>query len=349
MRHAQANLITKTDFDTKLQDLNKRITLNKTKHLLVENELKQLKTFDMVYLKDRNLSEGNDGVQNLLGFQLMSKYLKTVNGNITFSEWRSKGKSNEVLKSHNTPAPESSALERNMYLKFNGSCLKTVKKLTYVFIGPMTFNAYIVYSLSSNLNNFDFALENCLFGAIRLVKNVDIDKHKYLGYGTGFDARGTFLFSDGSFPQTVIIFGADLSSSVHTNNKTKDILVLGEGLTRGLDNITLTSEKKYSINFTKSNTKFCLSLHYDQAGSYLFINGTEIHKFKSKTFHMDKSELISSKICLGSILTDFSADNKKKTGLYGNAYDFSIDYKPIAVDDILDIHKHLMEKSNNIK
>ena len=63
---------------------------------------------------------------------------------------------------------------------------------------------------------------------------------------------------------------------------------------------------------------------------------------------MDKGELISREICLGNISTDFSADNMKNTGLYGNAYDFSIDNKPIAVGDMLDINKYLMEK-NNIK
>ena len=177
----------------------------------------------MAYFRGRNFLGGNDGVQNLLVFQLMSKYLKTVSGDITVSEWWSKGIFNEVLKYHNTPVPESSALKRNMYLKLNGSCLKTVKKKTYVFKGPMTFNAYSVYSLSSDLNNFDFGLEKSLFGAIRLVKNADIDKYKYLGYAIVFDARGTFLFSDGSFAQNVIIFRADMSSYVHVNNKSKDI------------------------------------------------------------------------------------------------------------------------------
>ena len=76
----------------------------------------------MAYFGGRKFFEGNDGVQNLLVFQLMSKYLKTINGNITVSEWRSKGISNEVVKVHNTPAPQSSTLERNMYLEFNGSC-----------------------------------------------------------------------------------------------------------------------------------------------------------------------------------------------------------------------------------
>ena len=87
--------------------------------------------------------------------------------------------------------------------------------------------------MSLNLNNFDLALENCLFGAINLTKNNDIDNHKYLGYGIEFDARETFLFFDGSFAQNVIIFGANMRYPIHANNKTKDILILGEGLTRG--------------------------------------------------------------------------------------------------------------------
>ena len=70
--------------------------------------------------------------------------------------------------------------------------------------------------------------------------------------------------------------------------------------------------KKYSINFTKSNTKFCLSLHYNRENSYLFVNGTEIHRFKSKSFDMDKGEPISRKISLGNISTGFSTDNMKK-------------------------------------
>ena len=256
VRLAQANLVRNTDFDTELQSLNKRITSNKTKHLLVENELKKLEAFVMAYFRGRNLLEGNDGVQNLLVFQLVSKYLKTISGDITVSEWWSKGISNEVLKSHNTPVPESSALKRNMYLKLNGSCLKTVKKLTHVFKGPMTFKACIVYSLSSNLNNFDFGLEKSLLGSIRLVKNADIDKYKYLGYAIGFDARGTFLFSDGSFAQNVIIFGSDMSSSVHANNKTKDILVLGECLTQELDDTILTAEKKIQLILLKAIQNF---------------------------------------------------------------------------------------------
>ena len=67
--------------------------------------------------------------------------------------------------------------------------------------------------------------------------------------------KEVFLFPDGSFTQNVIIFGADMSSSVHANYKTKNILILGEGHTQGLDDTILTAKKKYSINFTKRNKK----------------------------------------------------------------------------------------------
>ena len=64
--------------------------------------------------------------------------------------------------------------------------------------------------------------------------------------------------------RNVIIFGADMNSSVHVDNNGKDILILGEGPTQGLDDMTLTAEAKYTINFTKPNKRFVLSLHYNR-------------------------------------------------------------------------------------
>ena len=123
----------------------------------------------------------------------------------------------------------------------------------------------------------------------------------------------------------------------------KFFLILGEGNTQGLDDTTLTAEKKYSINFIATRKKFCLSLHYNGANSCLFVNGTEIIKFKAKD-----SEIVANPLCLGNISEDFSVANMKKIGLYGYVYDFSVDYRAIAVDDILDIQKYLMEKNKII-
>ena len=119
----------------------------------------------------------------------------------------------------------------------------------------------------------------------------------------------------------------------------KDILILGKGPTQGLEH-TLTAEKMYSINFTVTKKKFCLSLHYNGANSYLFVNGTEIIKFKAKD-----SEILAYSLCLGNISKDWTNDNMKKTGFNGYIYDFSTDYNAIAVSDILGIHKYLMKKN----
>ena len=75
-----------------------------------------------------------------------------------------------------------------------------------------------------------------------MTKNTDIDKYGYSGYGTGFDRKGSFSFPSGGYVQNVIIFGVDMSSSIHIDNKKKDILILGRGPIQGLES-TLTAEK----------------------------------------------------------------------------------------------------------
>ena len=87
-----------------------------------------------------------------------------------------------------------------------------------------------------------------MFGAVKLIKNANGDKYKHSGYGIKFDRRGTFSFPIGVCGCNVIIFGVDMSSSVHIDSKKKYILILGEGPTQGLDGTTLITEK--SINLT---------------------------------------------------------------------------------------------------
>ena len=84
-------------------------------------------------------------------------------------------------------------------------------------------------------------------------------------------------------------------------------------------------------------------MHYNIANSYLFVNGTEIIKFKAKD-----SEIVATPLCLGNISKDCSVDHMKKTEFNGYFYDFSVDYDAIAVDDVLDFHKYLMKKNNII-
>ena len=114
----------------------------------------------------------------------------------------------------------------------------------------------------------------------------------------------------------MIIFGADISSCGNADNKKKIVLILDLGPTHGLDDTTLTAEKKYSINFTVSERKFCLSLDYIGANSYLFVNCIEIITFKTKD-----SEIVATALCPGNISEDFTADNIREAGLYGYIYD----------------------------
>ena len=103
-----------------------------------------------------------------------------------------------------------------------------------------------------------------------------------------------------------MIFGVDMISSTKIEIRKKDILILGKGPTQGLEH-TQSAEKMYSINFTEHNKKVCLSLHYNKENSYLFVNGAEIIKFRSKS-----TEILPYPLSLGNISKDWSVDNMKK-------------------------------------
>ena len=130
----------------------------------------------------------------------------------------------------------------------------------YISITKKVINLYISFIADPQLKNLStyFTLGNFLFESVKLTKNADIDKCKY----SGFDSRSEFSLSDGSMGKKVIIFGADMSSSVHVDNKEKDILIIDEGPTQRFDDITLTTEAKHPINFTirkKNSIKSTLS------------------------------------------------------------------------------------------
>ena len=134
-----------------------------------------------------------------------------------------------------------------------------------------------------------------------------------------------------------------MSLTTKIDNRKKDILILSKGPTQGLEHI-LSAEKMYSTNFTKENTKFCLSLHDNGTDSYLFVNGKNIQKFTAKD-----SEITPYELCLGSISKDWLIGNIRKTSLKGYIYDFSVDYDAVLVSDILDIQKYLMGENGIIR
>ena len=123
-------MITKTDFDAKLSSLNRKITANKSKNLLVENELKKLKTFDSSYFIAKSYFE-EDGTQNYFVFQPMNKYCEVIVNTDYVSSWKSKGLSDEIIKppstSDNSLTSALSYYSTKTRVKFTGSCLQQPK------------------------------------------------------------------------------------------------------------------------------------------------------------------------------------------------------------------------------
>ena len=189
------------------------------------------------------------GKENYFVFQPVFRYFlkNTTNNTANYVlSWQSKGLSTEVIKPFST-FDNSLKLTLSYYLasrirvKFSGSCLKQDK---ITFTHGKVVNIYIVYELgASSSNNSDPKIKNCLFGAVTLTKNADIDKYRYSGYGIGFDRRSSFSFPGGGFGQNIMIFAVDMNSSPHIDNKGKDNLVLGRGTTQGLGKHSSTPEK----------------------------------------------------------------------------------------------------------
>ena len=210
--------------------------------------------------------------------------------------------------------PQLSYFGSKTRVEFNGSWLKQ-DKITYD--NGKVVNIYIVYEISGNLNVSSYStLENWSF--VSLTTDADIDRYKYFGYGIGFDRHGYFSHPRGETGRNAVIFGVDMSSSRKIDSKKKYILIVGFLILdililnslQGLEH-TLSVEKNYLINFTENNNKLCLSLHYNGANSYLFVNGTEIHKFRAKG-----SEIVATPLCLGNISKYRTVDNVKKMVIF---------------------------------
>ena len=122
-----------------------------------------------------------------------------------------------------------------------------------------------------------------MFGSVKLTKNADPNNYKYSGFGIGFDFWSKFLFTDGSM-EKISFFGAAMSSSVHIDNKNKDILILHEGPTQGLDDTTLTTEAIYPTNFTQPYKRFVLCVYHNWSNSLSLVNATKTYHLKQKTW-----------------------------------------------------------------
>ena len=274
------------------------------------------------------------------------------------SEWKSTGIYNYSSDSNmNAVANGKSDLpnlenDGGMYVHLNGNHFQ--QHVANIPNDNNAINIYCVYDLDTtySIRDTSFTIQNALFGAMQITKNAtDSDKNNYKGYGICFDERSQFghaMNKDGipytSNGRNVLIFGADMSSSVHATNRANHIYLMGDGLTQGINDTTLYAERKYFRNFTETNVTFVLSLHYNDDDSYLFVNGRQELKFKAKT-----DQLVKEKLCIGNLSDQWTTSESEKTGLYGNIYDFIVDYEDIILlKPIYDMHRYLMIKHNII-
>ena len=215
-------------------------------------------------------------------------------------------------------------------------------------INKNVVNIYIVYKLDplASTRGKSFTIQNALFGAMQITKNAtDNSKNNYKGYDICFDQRFQFghTITEGGHAHTtdarnVLIFGADLIFSVHATNRANHIYLMGTGFTQGINDTTIYGEK----NFTDFGRKFVLSLHYNGDNSYLFVNGRQELKFKTKT-----DQLVKEKLCIGNLSDQWTTSESEKTGVYEKIYDFVMDYEQISgVKAIYDMHRYLITKHN---
>ena len=215
----------------------------------------------------KNYFDGDDGMQNILVFQIKNKYFERRVGGLAhaYDIWESKGLSNKRLSIAKNNVKISKLIKPAYVIFSKDDKYFQQDKLNAIAAGSIV-NIYIVYKLSLKTISSSNTLKNYLFGATEVKKannTTDLDKWQYRGYGLAFDWRSIFTHpDDNGLARNVIIFGADLSNSTkHATNKTQIVFVLGRDFIQKVNDTTIYVEKVYSPNFSKENKIFVLSLY----------------------------------------------------------------------------------------
>ena len=358
---SQLNNLKSQHIATEVTGIDNKTKKNASDILAVKNELEK---------KEYAISENEIGISIFRGF---FSYLQQNNlvyeckinsfifNNRKISKWVSTGVLNRSdyysmngIKDtkYETPILKN---DEEMYVYLKGGHFQQNNVLTSNndhVINDNVVNIYIVCKLDPiTSRDTTFTIQNVLLGAMQITKNADTGKYNYKGYGICFDESEEFThvrkrgnFNDTTMARNVIIFGVDMSLSKHANNKANNIYVMGKDYIQKINDTTIYAEKMYYRNFTDPGKKFVLSLHYNGNNSYLYVNGNQELKFKTKT-----DQLVKEKLCLGNLSDQWTTSESEKTGLYGKIYDFVVDYEHVAeATKILDMHRYLITKHSII-
>ena len=234
--------------------------------------MNSLTTKDHNFFLGRMYFTSNDGSQNMFVYQptLDTLELKKEKGTDYFLSWKSNGIYISKFKPfHNALLHRIKLFGYRMGIEFDKDSLAVEQKQNFKCLYCLWFRCFP----RNPTNNFKF--KNCLFEATCVVINGDKEKYAYTSSGIAFDSAGFWSF-DNETARNVMIFGVDNNSSSHVDSRKNNFLVLGEGPTFGINESFGSPEKRFTINFSKANTKFCVSLHYNADNSHLFDNGKEI-------------------------------------------------------------------------
>ena len=251
------------------------------------------------------------------------KYIKVFSGTTCIYLWKSNKISEKNTENITKSGKNFPPTFVNHYLltviNFNGHCIIN-NNLPHPPPPPSPSNkkkdkSIYFFCTKSTVENFKRRFFIFLFESVELNNNTDLEKYIYSCYGIGFDSRSEFSLTDGSIGKNVVVFGVDMSSSVHIDNENKGISILGEGPTQGLDDNTLTAEDKDPKSFTLPGKRYALRLHYDKSNNFLLVNATKIYEFKAKDFMKLKKSVIV----------------------------FMVGFNPFDTNCILDIHRYLLK------
>ena len=261
---------------TEVKTIDDKTKKNASDILSFESRLKQKEDIVDEVQRENALTSGRDYYcdKMYLLYECKAFSFKYTSGRINL--WESTGLNNYTRDSDMdavsvaTTSLPSLIGDRRMSLRLEGAYFKQMRLLR-----PNNYNIvniYIVYLIDpiSNSRNTDYAVQNALFGGVKITKNAtDNSKHKYEGHGICFDEVGMFSMGNINNGRNVLIFGVHENSVIHSKNKANNIFIMGDGFVQGINDTTLYAEKIYSQNFTAVNKKFVLSLHYNGDNSYL--------------------------------------------------------------------------------